>query len=241
MGPLGDRMKMYEGMGDKPLNPILPVMVRLDGKAFHSFTRSLERPYDERLSDLMVATTKFLVDQSNAIIGYTQSDEISLVLYSDSVESEIFMGGRDFKLKSLLASYASVYFNSKLAEFLPEKVGTMPVFDCRVWNVPNKVEAVNALVWREQDATRNSVSMAAQSVYSHNQLMNVSCDQMKEMLHQKGINWNDYPVFFKRGTYIQRHKVVRPFSVEEMEKLDLKTAGADLGDQFAHGNQGRIR
>ena len=89
--------------------------------------------------------------------------------------------------------------------------------------MPNKTEAVNVLIWRELDATRNSISMAAQSQFSHNQLMKKSCNEMQEMLFQeKNINWNDYPDFFKRGTYIRRKEVSTPFTAEEIEKLPLK-------------------
>lgn len=95
----------------------------------------------------------------------------------------------------------------------------MPRFDCRVYNTPTLDEAVNSFLWREQDATKNSISMAAQAFYSHSQLMNKNGSDKQEMLFQKGINWNDYPSFFKRGTYIQRQRVSTPFTIDEIEKL----------------------
>jgi tRNA(His) 5'-end guanylyltransferase len=98
----------------------------------------------------------------------------------------------------------------------------MPRFDCRVYNVPTLDEAVNSFLWREQDATKNSISMAAQSVYSHSELMNKNGSDKQEMLFQKSINWNDYPSFFKRGTYVQRKRVLTPFTSEEIEKLPAK-------------------
>ena len=121
-----------------------------------------------------------------------------------------------------LASMCSVYFNRQLPNFLPEKVDKMPRFDCRVFNVPTLDEAVNTFLWREQDATKNSISMAAQSVYSHNQLNGKTGSDKQEMLFQKGINWNDYPDFFKRGSYIQRKRTLTKFSTEELEKLPQK-------------------
>lgn len=219
----GDRMKMYENQtcGIKML-PRIPVIARLDGKGFSKFTKGLKRPYDERLSKLMVETTKYLVKETNANCGYTQSDEITLVWYSDSYESKIYFDGRLFKMISDLASMCSVYFNRHLPNYLPEKVDKMPRFDCRVFNVPNTEEATNTFLWREQDATKNSISMAAQSVYSHGQLNGKNGSDKQEMLFQKGINWNDYPDFFKRGTYIQRKRVMTKFSSEELEKLPLK-------------------
>lgn len=215
-----DRMKIYEmAEAGRHLLPLIPVMARLDGRSFSNFTAGLARPYDERLSKLMVATTKFLVEETNANCGYTQSDEITLTWLSTDYKSQIFFNGRIQKLCSALSALASVFFNSKIKEYLPEKTGCMPIFDCRVWNVPNPIEGSNAFLWREQDATKNSISMAARHYYSHKQLMNKSGPEMQEMLFQAGINWNDYPSFFKRGTYIQRKNILKKFEAEEIEKL----------------------
>jgi tRNA(His) guanylyltransferase len=217
---LGSRMKIYEqAETGRVFLPGLPVVARLDGRSFHSFTRSLERPYDKRLSDLMVQVTVYLVGEACARIGYTQSDEISLVFYSDGVESQIFFDGSVFKMTSVLASMASVKFKALLPSFIPEKKNGLPVFDCRVWNVPSREEAVNTLIWRELDATRNSVSMAAQAYYPHEQLLGRDNSELQEMLFEKGINWNDYPSFFKRGVYVQRRRVKRRFTIEELDSL----------------------
>lgn len=216
-------MKLYEGYEtNRAFLPLLPIMVRLDGKSFHTFTGNLKRPYDERLSALMKETTRQLVIFSSAKIGYTQSDEISLVLYSDNMDSQVFFDGSIFKTTSVLASFVSVTFNKLLPQYLPEKVKETPLFDCRAWTVPNKEEAANCLIWRELDATRNSISMAAQSYYSHKQLFGKNSDEQQEMLFSAGVNWNDYPVFFKRGVYFQRRKVIRKFTVTEIEKLPQK-------------------
>ena len=220
---LGDRMKAYEKQtcGIK-LIPRIPVIARLDGKGFSKFTRGLKRPYDERLSNLMIKTVKYLVKETNANCGYTQSDEITLMWYTDKIESSIYFDGRLFKMLTDLSAMASVFFNRHLAEYLPEKANKMPRFDCRVYNVPTLDEAVNSFLWRENDATKNSISMAAQSVYSHTQLDNKNGADKQEMLFQKGINWNDYPNYFKRGTYIQRKRVLTSFTAEEIEKLPAK-------------------
>jgi tRNA(His) 5'-end guanylyltransferase len=220
---LGDRMKAYESRGKYNLFTTIPVIARLDGKAFHTFTKGLERPYDKGLSDLMVSVTHAMVQYTNANVGYTQSDEITLIWKSPDYKSDIFFGGRHEKMVSILAAACTAEFNNKLSTFLPKKNGgQLQLFDCRVWNVPDETEATNCLIWREQDATRNSISMAAQSVYSHNALMNKSCGDMQEMLFKMGINWNDYPDFFKRGTYIQRSTIERAFSKEELDKLPPK-------------------
>jgi tRNA(His) guanylyltransferase len=227
---IGDRMKDYERNSLPKLMPLLPVMCRLDGKNFHNFTKGLERPYDKRLSDLMVKTTKYLVEETNALIGYTQSDEITL-LWMQAPKVEMFMGGKVYKIVSILSAMASVYFNSYLPAYLPEKVGKSPLFDCRIWNLPTKEEAVNALIWREQDAVRNSIQMAGQHQFSHKQLQNKSCDEIQEMLFQEAdINWNDYPDFFRRGTYIRSVRYEKPFTTEEIESLPEKHAARSNPD-----------
>lgn len=214
------RMKLYENQeAGRRLMPLLPMCLRLDGNNFSKFTRGLGRPYDKRLSDLMVALTNYLVAETGATIGYTQSDEISLVCFSDNFKSQVYFDGRVQKVESILAAKASVFFNKHLADFLPEKAEQSPVFDCRVWNVPNKAEAANVLLWREQDATRNSITMAAHEYYSHSQLFKKSTKEMQALLLEKDVNWNDYPAFFKRGSFIQKRKVLRKFSVDELERL----------------------
>lgn len=217
----GDRMKRYEmAEAGRKLMPLIPIIARIDGRCFSSFTRGLERPYDIRLSNLMIDTTKFLVKETNANCGYTQSDEITLGWYIPDYDEELFFGGRISKMTSTLAALATVYFNKKIQQYLPINYwDKMPTFDSRVWNVPNIEEATNAFLWREKDATKNSISMAARNYYSHKELVNKNSSEMQEMLFQKGINWNDYPTFFKRGTYVQRQKTIRKFTKDELNSL----------------------
>lgn len=182
MSEFDDRMKVYEEKESYKLLPMLPACSRLDGRCFHNFTKGLGRPYDKSFSNLMIEVTKYLVDETDAKVGYTQSDEISLIWYSSNYKSQIFFDGRVQRMASILAAMTSVKFVSLLPEFLPAKVGSLPVFDCRIWNVPTLVEATNYLIWREFDATRNSISMAAHEYFSHKQLFGKSCDEMQEML-----------------------------------------------------------
>jgi len=220
---LGTRMKLYEGVeAQRRLMPLLPICARLDGKCFSSFTRGLKRPYDERMSRIMVETTRALMVETCALLGYTQSDEISLFWYSDNLKSQVYFDGRIQKMVGDLAAFASLVFNELLVKHLPEKVGKRARFDARVWNVPNLQEAANTFLWRELDATKNSISMAASHYYSHRELQNKHSGDMQEMLHAKGVNWNTYPLFFKRGTFLQRHSVTKPFTVEELECLPEK-------------------
>jgi tRNA(His) 5'-end guanylyltransferase len=236
-------MKLFESqMAGNRCMPLLPVCARLDGKSFHTWTRDLERPYDARLHKLFVETTKFLVEQTCARIGYTQSDEITLVWYSDDIESQVFFDGKIHKMVSVLASMATGFFNRSTANvwyvriprvmpkrptLIEPQVRPLAFFDCRVWQVPTLEEAANALVWRELDATRNSVQMAAQAVYSHNQLLGKPNSELQEMLHQKGINWNDYADWCKRGTYVQRKKHVRLLTAEERGRIPEKHRPAE--------------
>lgn len=234
----GDRMKMYEQADNQRFLPLLPICVRLDGKGFSKFTKDMKRPYDERMSNLMKATTKFLVEETVAKAGYTQSDEISLIYYSDNINSQVFFDGKIQKIISVLSSMCSVFFNYHFdyyfSESFPETMsvvmgdkqissycGKMAFFDCRAWVVPTLTEAANVFLWREQDATKNAISMAARCYYSHNALLNKSGSEIQEMLFQKGINFNDYPAFFKRGTFFLRQTNKRPFTTEEIADLPL--------------------
>lgn len=216
---MGDRLKDFEQMeAGRKLLPTLPVCIRIDGKGFSRWTKGLQRPYDERMSNLMIATTKALVEETNALVGFTQSDEISLILYSDDYKKEIFFDGKIQKLVSVIASMATGYFNLLRPQFIPEKTD-VAFFDCRVWNVPNLTEATNTILWREFDATKNSISMAARHYYSHKQLDSKNGSEMQEMLFAKGVNWNDYPGFFKRGSYLRRVKKQTKFTIEEINNL----------------------
>src|SRR5262249_54942493 len=112
-----------------------------------------------------------------------------------------------------------VYFNTLLPQYLPEKAGSQPTFDARVWNVPTVDEAVNVFVWRQQDAVKNSVSMAARESFSHKELLNRSAREMKAMLRERGVVWEDYPRFFREGTFVQKYTARRAFSTDEIDRL----------------------
>jgi len=219
---LGDRMKLYENIeADRRFMPCVPVIARIDGRAFHTLCRGMNRPYDERMIMAMRSTTAFLVEESAAKIGYTQSDEITLVFFSDHPSSQIFFDGKIHKMTSVLASLAS----AKFSELFLDAFGYRPVgvaFDCRCWTVPNKQEAVNCLIWREQDAVRNSVTSAALSVYSHKECHGKHEGDKHEMLRAKGINWNNYPAMFKRGSYFQRISFERTLSADERSSIPEK-------------------
>lgn len=222
---LGDRMKAYEAReAQRRLMPLLPIVARLDGRGFSRWTQGLARPYDERLSRVMIETTRQLVAELGARTGYTQSDEISLVFYNPDPKSPPIFEGRVQKLVSVLAALATAHFAQLVREHLPERADRLAHFDCRVWNVPTIEEAANALLWREFDATKNSISMAARAYYAHAELHGKKGSVLQEMLWQKGVNWNDYPAFFKRGTYVQRRTTQHRFTAEELDALPERHA-----------------
>lgn len=235
---LGDRMKEYErAEAGRRLMPRLPILARIDGKRFSRFTEGLPRPYDQRLSALMVATTRRLMEDSAALVGYTQSDEISLLFYSDDPKVQLFLDRRVQKLTSILASMTTAYFNADLGAAIPERAGTAAFFDCRVWAVPSRDEAANTFLWREIDATKNSVSMAARAYYPHAELHGRTSAEMQELLFQKGVNWNDYPAFFKRGTFVLRRTTQRRFSAEELAALPPRHAARSDPDLLVTRNE----
>lgn len=228
MDSLEDRMKAYEGVeASRRLMPLVPGLARVDGRSFSTYTRGLEKPFDPRLSRLMIETARHLLRESGARLAYTQSDEITLVFYADDPKEQLWFDGRVQKLCSQLAAQATAAFNHLLPEALPEKfaartLANMPTFDARVWSVPTMAEAANVLVWREQDATRNSVEAAARSKFSHNALHEKSQREMVQMMREQGLIWEELPVFFKRGTYLQRRVVKRAFTADELDALPPK-------------------
>jgi tRNA(His) guanylyltransferase len=210
--PLGDRMKLYElHHTNQVLLQGAPVLARMDGRAFHSYTKGMERPYDASLSEAMVHTTMDLVEETNALVGYTQSDEISL-LWLDNV----YFGGKVHKMLSHLAAQTTLSFYKNHGF---RYSGRRPTFDARVWVVPSKREAANYFVWREKDAIKNSISMAAHCYYSDTELHQKNSDERQELLFQKGVNWNAYPKHFKRGTFVRREEFKRRLSPEELQDL----------------------
>lgn len=205
---LGDRMKNYERQEtDRRFMNFAPVVARMDGRGFSKWTKGLARPYDIDLSTVMIEVTRQLVGKTNARIGYTQSDEITLVFLVDEINSDMMFDGKVQKLCSVLAALTTSIFMIECMKQegseVSKRVERAPHFDARVFQVPTKFEAVNAVLWREKDATKNAISMAARAFYSHKELHGKKGSEMQEMMWQKGQNFNDYPSFFKRGSFLQ--------------------------------------
>jgi tRNA(His) 5'-end guanylyltransferase len=202
--------------------PKLPVIIRLDGNNFSSWTKGLEKPFDSMLTELMIETTKFLVKETNAIVAYHQSDEITLILYSPTRKNSIYHEGKKQKILSKLTGKCVDFFNQKRLELLPNH-NKRANFDCRIYQTPTLEDACAQLLWRENDATRNSKQMLGHAHFSHNELNKLNTDQIQDRLMlEKNINWNDLLIKYKRGTYVKRVVTSKPFSKEELDKLPLK-------------------
>lgn len=226
MSDLGDRMKEYESRFRSKVFPDLPFAVRVDGRTFSGWTsKHLDTPYDEGFIDLMIEVSEFLLNETQgSVVAYTQSDEISLVFYQPDYQSEPMFNGRVQKLASICASLATWKFNQIGPSYIGSSCFSAPrTFDGRVFGLPSLVESYNYLLWREQDATRNSIQSAGQEYFSHSEMHGKSNNEVQEMLWQrKDINWNNYPPEFKRGSYIVEKTVKEPFSETELEDLPPK-------------------
>lgn len=193
---LGDRMKGYERASKVVLPRRMPLIIRVDGKAFHTLTRGCDKPFDAKLMRAMDQTAETLCFQAQgAVFGFVQSDEISILLHNyKRLQSEPWFDNELQKIVSVAASTAAAEFGDRYG---------WAAFDARAFVLP-EAEVCNYFIWRQQDATRNSIQMATRAVYSHAQVDDKNTSEMQEMLHAKGINWNDYPVGCKRGRAIVR-------------------------------------
>lgn len=205
---LGDRMKAYEGISRVHLTSKLPVIIRLDGKAFHTYTKGLKRPYSMDLMGVMDDLTKFLCNQiQNVKMAYTQSDEISLLLvdYGD-IKTSAWFDGNLQKMVSIAAGLASSFLSLQSSRLFPEQ--RLATFDARAFILPQP-EVQNYMVWRQQDWNRNSLAMLAQSLYSHKELQGKGRVDQHELCFQKGHNWADLPSHIKDGRVVIKRQVER--------------------------------
>lgn len=230
---LGDRMKGYENVNRNYLTRRVPVIIRIDGKAFHTFTRGFKKPFDEILVKSMQDTMKYLCENiQGCVLGYTQSDEITLVLIDyKRLDSCAWFDYNIQKMASIAASMATMAFNkffkvaideyftsnklvtvltkadldynnelTRYYSVLDKAINKGAMFDARCFNIP-KDEVCNCVLWRQNDATRNSIEMVGHANFSQKQLHQKSCNEIQDMLMvQRGINWNNFPVNLKRGS-----------------------------------------
>lgn len=193
---LGDRMKTYEHVTRYELPRRTLTLCRVDGRAFHTVLAKAEKPFDEQVVKAMNSVAEALcAEMSGAVFAYAQSDECSVLLTDfGSNGTQPWFDGVVQKIVSIAASTASLAFNEAYGS------GYRAMFDARVFTIPDPVEVANYFLWRQRDAVRNSVSMAAQAHFSHKRLHGLNGDQMQELLwSEKGVNWNDYDAGCKRG------------------------------------------
>ena len=226
---LGDRIKNnYENRAKTYLVRRMPVIIRLDGKAFHTFTRGFDKPFDKVMMKAMQQTTLRLCENiQGCVFGYTQSDEITLILIDyETLDTNAWFDYSTQKICSVAASMCTLYFNQefekaysewflgtftnvevdenahKLNSVYEKAINKGAMFDARVFNTPVE-EVTNCVLWRQQDATRNSISSLAQSKFSYRQLHGKNSSQMQDMLMDNfSINWNNLTVPEKRGTAV---------------------------------------
>ncbi len=205
--PLGDRMKRdYENRTRYYLPRRSYTLLRIDGKSFHNYTHGCERPFDLALMEDMDAAALALCETcDNARLAFTQSDEISVLLTDfGSQHSEAWFDGNLQKITSVAASVATAHFNAARARRgIP---GDNPAyFDCRVWTMPTQAEVTNYFLWRQNDATRNSISMTARAYFPHERVQDKGPSELQEMLwREHAVNWDDSPIGFKRGRVVER-------------------------------------
>ena len=247
---LGTRMKeFYEQVPKTRLVRRMPVAIRIDGKAFHTFTKGFQKPFDEVLIKTMQETTKYLCENiQGCVFGYTQSDEITLILVDyKKLDTSAWFDYEVQKLCSISASMTTMAFNKffyenvrkfsfnrteapardKLLNTYLDAIKKGAMFDARCFNIP-KEEVTNLIYWRQLDASRNSIQMVGQANFSHNELQNKSCNDIQDMLMlQKNINWNDFPTYQKRGSCI-----VKSDEKETITEDNIGTDGSIIGTKM---------
>ena len=248
---LGTRMKtFYEEIPKTKLMRRCPVTIRIDGKAFHTFTRGFQKPFDEVLIEAMQKTMKYLCENiQGCVLGYTQSDEITLILVDyKKLNSSAWFDYEVQKMCSIAASMATMAFNRffmyeyeefnrwvnegnptdedrRLNDIYYDAMCKGAMFDARCFNIP-KEEVTNLIYWRQLDASRNSIQMVGQANFSHKELQNKSCNQIQDMLmEQKGINWNDLPTYQKRGACCIKNSHIVRCSSDGTELCIIKDPG----------------
>lgn len=195
---LGDRMKdNYENRYRMKLIRRTPVIIRLDGKAFHTVTKKCDKPYDIRFIRTMLMTTRHLMENiQGAKCAYVQSDEISILLSDyDKIGTDAWFDYNLQKIVSVSASMASVYFSKEW--------GSDGLFDCRAFNIP-KEDVTNYFVWRQNDWMRNSVQMLGQYHFSHKELHKKKTIEVQDMLYGIGVKWHKERPIILNGAFVYR-------------------------------------
>jgi tRNA(His) guanylyltransferase len=202
---LAERMKLYEKNQSIYLPIRTPIIIRIDGRAFHTFTRGMDKPFDNQLINMMNKIGRYLCKEiAGVLFAYIQSDEINILLYYENPENRWFNNDTQ-KITSISAGLASAYAMKWKLENMVKPYRTV-CFDSRVFTLPME-EVVNYFIWRQQDWIRNSVQMVARSLFSHKEILNKKIGEMREMIFIAGDNWNKLPTYLKNGRCIVEKKV----------------------------------
>ena len=229
---LGDRCKTEENLGSVQLDGSKSWIMRLDGRAFHTFTRGLERPFDANYRQCMVEAMCALVKEFRPNLAFQQSDEITLAfLVPPKTGKNRLFNMRVEKLCSIGGSLATLEFNRSAWELLPEKRNQNALFDARCYNTENLQQHI---LWRQLDCVRNSVAMAAQANFSHKQLHGVGHVEMLDMLDKAGKRWSNYEDWQRYGTFARKIGVERLLTEDELEKIgpEFRPTGPVLRSQI---------
>jgi tRNA(His) guanylyltransferase len=226
----GDRMKAYEKNDSTKLMVGMPVCARIDGRGFSRFTKGFEKPFDRDIMQAMQATCAKLVADTHALIGYVQSDEITLI-WEPQEGSQMMFEGKVQKLTSVMAGITTSAFTFEMLDRADPEVirKRAPVFDCRVWNVPNRSEAANVVLWRTQDATRNAISSACRAVASSKEMHGLNQEEMKNLMQKRGVDYDEhYAQDEKYGALFKRVTREREFTTKERRKIEAAGWSAPL-------------
>lgn len=216
---LGDKHKKFEQIAESQLIDDVPLIARLDGRAFHTVTKKLNKPFDENFIKVMSTTAIELLKQFNAMVAYVQSDEITLIW-----DKPQHFNGRVQKLTSCLASYATSVFITNIMHdtILKEKINVLyPSFDSRIWQVPSLEVAAENLLWREMDASRNSINMMAHTYFSKSKTHGLSTKNRLQLLFEHGYDWNSLSSTLKRGSFFAKKSVKKLLSDEELQNIPV--------------------
>ena len=238
------RMKSYENCYRFYAPARTPLILRIDGCHFHSFTKGFSKPYDAALAESMQETMRKLCENIQGVkFGYTQSDEISLVLTDyDSLNTTPWFGKNIQKMCSVAASMATLFFNDAFRYYsrTPEHYNAIAhktaIFDCRAFVIP-KEEINNYFWWRQSDCIRNSISSYAQRFFSQRDLNSVSCDEMKQMLHEIGQDWEFMPDSYRKGVgciKVSKNKIFTHPVFKTTETVEKKTWEIDNNVPIFH-------
>ena len=205
MNSIGDRIKGYERASNNTLTPRMPVFIRVDGKAFHTFTRGMEKPFAQSLINTMVKAAELTAQEMQGFkLAYVQSDECTFMITdNDTLETTGWFGYEINKLVSITAAMYTAFFNKYWHLDVDEQAFETVFFDARAFNVPIE-DAPNVFIWRQRDWERNSIQMLARSHFSQKQLEKKKMADIHEMLHEKGVNWAKLSPQLKNGTFIRR-------------------------------------